>query len=130
VALVDGEVTAAQFTIQRLADPALLDLVSRTTVIEDPALSAGYPAGIPNRVTVRLTDGTLLRSEVAFPPGHDKNPLTDDQLATKFHGLVDPALGEARAREIWSRLSHLDEDSTPHEALQLLTPSQPVRRDG
>ena len=36
VALVDGEVTAAQFTPERLTDPALLDLVSRTTVVEDP----------------------------------------------------------------------------------------------
>src|SRR5215218_1069688 len=89
VALIDGEVSAAQFHDDRLADPALLDLVSRTSVIEDPALTAGYPAGIPNRVRVTLDDGTVLVSEVAFPPGHDKNPLTDAQLAVKFHGLSD-----------------------------------------
>ena len=44
-----------------------------------------------------LDDGTVLVSEVAFPPGHDKNPLTDAQLAAKFHGLADPALGAERA---------------------------------
>src|SRR5207237_517877 len=56
VALVDGAITAAQFTPARLSDPALLDLVARTTVTEDPALTAGYPAGIPNRVTVTLDE--------------------------------------------------------------------------
>ena len=96
VALVDGEISAEQFSAERLADPALLDLVVANPVVEDPELTAGYPAGIPNRVTVTLDDGTKLVEEVAFPPGHDKNPLTDDQLADKFHGLVDPVLGRER----------------------------------
>ena len=107
VALVDGEVSARQFSPERLADPALLDLVARTTVIEDPELTAGYPAGIPNRVKVALTDGTVLVASVSFPPGHDKNPLTDAQLETKFRGLVVPVLGAGRADEIWNRLSRL-----------------------
>ena len=99
-----------QFSPERLADPALIDLVSRTTVVEDPKLTAGYPAGIPNRVTVTLGDGTTLVEEVAFPPGHDKNPLTDQQLAHKFHGLVDPVLGRERAQAIWDRVSRLEND--------------------
>ena len=122
VALVDGAVSAAQFTPERLADPALLDLVARTTVVEDPALTAGYPSGIPNRVRVFLTDGRVLETEVAFPPGHDKNPLTDAQLAEKFHGLADPALGADRAGQLWRRLSALEDDPAPHEAIALLGP--------
>lgn len=120
VALVDGEISAEQFSQARLADPALLDLVSRTSVVEDPALTAGYPAGIPNRVTVTLDDGSTLVQEVAFPPGHDKNPLTDAQLAIKFHGLVDPVLGRERGDQIWERLSKLETDPRPHEAITLL----------
>ena len=120
VALVDGTVSADQFTAARLADPALLDLVSRTAVVEDPALTAGYPNGIPNRVTVTLDDGSTLVSEVAFPPGHDKNPLTDAQLAVKFHGLIDPVLGRGRGEAIWARLSRLESDARPHEAIALL----------
>ena len=120
VALVDGAVAAEQFSIDRLSDPGLLDLVARTTVIEDPALTAGYPNGIPNRVTVTLDDGSSIVSEVAFPPGHDKNPLTDAQLAVKFHGLADPAIGRDRADQVWDRLSRLDSDPRPHEAIALL----------
>ena len=119
VALVDGEITAEQFTAERLRDPALLDLVARTRVVEDPELTAGYPAGIPNRVTVTLDDGRKLVAEVAFPPGHDKNPLTDDQLAVKFHGLVDPVLGRDRADQIRERVARLEDDPAPHETLEL-----------
>jgi 2-methylcitrate dehydratase len=120
VALVDGAVSAAQFTRERLSDPALIDLVSRTTVVEDPALTAGYPAGIPNRVRVTLTDGSIVERAVAFPPGHDKNPLTDAQLAAKFHGLADPALGVERAALLLDRLRAIVQDPAPHEVIGLL----------
>lgn len=121
VALVDGTITADQFSPARLADPDLLDLVSRTRVIEDPDLTAGYPAGIPNRVTVTLDDGSILVREVAFPPGHDKNPLTDDQLFNKFRSLAEPALGNDRMHQLWERLTRIDSDPRPHEAIGLLT---------
>ncbi len=120
VALVDGEITARQFTPERLSDPALLDLVARTTVVEDPDLTAGYPAGIPNRVKVTLDDGTTLVQEMAYPPGHDKNPLSDAALMAKFRGLAEPILGAERTVAIWDRLSKLDTDPKPQEAVALL----------
>ncbi|ODU01024.1 MAG: 2-methylcitrate dehydratase [Planctomycetes bacterium SCN 63-9] len=120
VALVDGDVSAAQFTDERLSDPSLLDLVARTTVVEDPRLTAGYPDGIPNRLTITLNDGRELVREISYPPGHDKNPLTDEQLSIKFHKLIDPVLGRARGDAIWNRVSRLETDPNPHEVLTLL----------
>lgn len=121
VALVDGTVSAEQFTPRRLADPALLDLVARTRVVEDPALTAGYPAATPNRVTVTLDDGTALVSEVAFPPGHAQNPLSDSQLADKFRGMVRPVLGASRSDEIWNRVANLVHDPAPHGTIGLIS---------
>ena len=70
VALVDGAVTAEQFADARLAmTPSLLDLVARgRPSIEDPVLTAGYPSGIPNRVTRSpSTTAAIVRREVAHP---------------------------------------------------------------
>ncbi len=120
VALIDGVVSAEQFHDDRLHDPELLALVERTTVIEDPILTQGYPSGIPNRVTVRLKDGRSFTEEVSFPPGHDKNPLTDGELADKFHGLADPVLGREQSDQIIQRLARLDHDEAPWEVVGLL----------
>jgi 2-methylcitrate dehydratase len=117
VALVDGTVSPQQFTSRRLSDPALLDLVARTTVVEDPRLTASYPASVPNRVTVTLDDGRALAREVAYPPGHEQNPLSDEQRAAKFHGMVDPVLGPNKANAIWNRVSELEIDPAPHEVI-------------
>ncbi len=120
VALVDGMISADQFSPERLNDPALLDLVARTTVIEDPELTAGYPAGIPNRITVTLDDGSKLVERNDFPPGHDKNPLTDGQLRTKFDGLAVAEIGAERAEALWDRVSALESDPRPWESIELI----------
>jgi len=69
---------------------------------------------------VKLDDGSTLESEVRFPPGHDKNPLSDEQLSSKFRGLVEPVLGQPRSSELWNRLSRVETDPRPHEAIELL----------
>jgi 2-methylcitrate dehydratase len=121
VALLDGQVSAAQFTRERLNDPIVLNLMAHTQVVEDPALSARYPEHVPNRVTVTLEDGSRLVREIENPPGHTCNPLTDSQLAAKFHHLADPVLGRPRADEIESRVADLESDPEPQQILQLLT---------
>jgi 2-methylcitrate dehydratase len=120
-ALVDGEITARQFSPERLADPLILDLVSRTKVIEDPELTKGYPRGIPNRVRVTLENGRVLEREQAYPPGHEHNPLSESRLHAKFDGLAIPALGERQAAEVWNRGNQLADDPTPHEVIRLVT---------
>src|SRR5271165_1570766 len=60
VALLDGQVSAAQFTPERLNDPLVRDLMARTTVVEDPGFSDLYPAALLSRVTLTLDDGTEL----------------------------------------------------------------------
>ncbi len=114
VALLDGQLTATQFDDQHLADPALLDLVQRTTVERHAELSAMYPGAVGNIVTLRLTDGRTLTHRCDFPPGHAKNPLTDQQVESKFHQLADPVLGATRSATLLEWLWQLDE--VPHVA--------------
>lgn len=117
VALVDGAITADQFSAARLHDPLLLDLMARTTVIDEPRLTSLYPAHVANRVRVTLHDGTVLEEECLDPPGHDNNPLTGEQLLSKFRGLTVPLLGEQRSNDLWSRLMKLESDPAPHESI-------------
>jgi 2-methylcitrate dehydratase len=121
VALLDGEITARQFSDARLRDPTVLDLLGRTRVVEDPALTAAYPASVPNRLRITLADGSVLEESVAHPPGHDKNPLTLEGLRKKYDGLVQPVLGQGRAESLWNGLRAITGDSEPHRWIDLLT---------
>ena len=75
-------------------------------------MSARYPRGIPNRLTVTLTDGKQLVKEVEFPRGHAGNPMTDAEVEHKFKTLVTPRYGADRAATLLAGL--WDVDKTAH----------------
>ena len=64
VALVHGRVGAADIDGAALADPAVRALSSRVRLVEDPGLSARFPAERLAQVSLRLRDGTIRASEV------------------------------------------------------------------
>jgi 2-methylcitrate dehydratase len=107
-ALMDGDVTLATFDEKRFTDPDLVALTGMVKVHLDDALSARYPRGIPNRITVTLKDGRKLTREVEFPRGHAGNPMTDAEVEQKFRSLVEPKYGKSRADEILARCWDLE----------------------
>jgi 2-methylcitrate dehydratase len=107
-ALVDGDVTLATFDDERLTDSRLLDLVDRTTIVEDPALNAGYPKGIPNDITITLADGAKLRKRVDFPRGHAENPMTDEEVVAKFQRLADGVVTRSTADRLVEQVMAFD----------------------
>jgi 2-methylcitrate dehydratase len=101
-------VTAAQFDAGHLADEELLGLVAKTKVHRDAALTARYPAGIPNRLVIRTGDGRTVTREVEFPRGHARNPMTDSEVEAKFRRLADGVLPAARQTELLEKVWGLD----------------------
>jgi len=120
VALLDGEVTDAQFAEQRFTDPLLLELVDKIQVHRDPELNTHYPRGIPNRLTVTLTDGRKLVRAVEFPRGHARNPMTDAEVEQKFRAMVEPRLGKAKADQILAACWSLDKLPRAGDLIQLV----------
>jgi 2-methylcitrate dehydratase len=111
VALQDGEVGLEQFSEERIADPELLDLVSRIEVRADSELSARYPASTPNRIEVTTRSGESAAREVEFPRGHSGNPMPDDEVEEKFRRLADGELPSQRQSELLHRLWALETET-------------------
>ncbi len=107
-ALYDGDVNLATFGEPRFTDPALVAFTGKVKVLHDATLDHRYPNGIPNRITVTLTDGTKLAKEVEFPRGHAGNPMTDAEVEAKFRGTVEPKYGKAKADAILTRCWDLE----------------------
>lgn len=99
-ALIDGDVTLDTFAEERLTDPRILELIDKTTIVEDPVLNEGYPKGIPNDITITCTDGTVARQRVDYPRGHAQNPMTDEEVVAKFRRLADGVISEREADRI------------------------------
>ena len=92
--LVHGEVGHAVYTEDDLNDPVILDLLIRTSVVHDPELDPGYPAGRPVRVQVVLNDGRVLEQAESMPRGDYQRPVPDATWREKIAALLGGAAAE------------------------------------
>jgi len=111
VALMDGQVWREQFDEARFTDENLLRLVAKTRVVRNADLTARYPEGIPNRITVQTRSGSeVYKKEVTYPRGHARNPMTDAEVEQKFRQLAAPILPADRLAEALDRLWNLEKE--------------------
>jgi 2-methylcitrate dehydratase len=99
-ALMDGNITLGTFELSRIRDPQLLALVQKIKVHRHPEMNAGYPKGIPNRLTAQLANGQTLVERVDYPLGHAENPMTDADIEAKFRGLAEPVLSQTTISKV------------------------------
>ena len=111
-ALVFGRVGPAEVNGAALRDPAVLSLSQRLEMVEEPALSARFPAQRLARVQVETRDGCLFDSGEVEATWEAGSPPTDDELCQKFRWLARTVLAEARVAEleeaIWGCASLVD----------------------
>jgi 2-methylcitrate dehydratase PrpD len=86
--IVDGDVGVSSYDLASIARPEVADLSAKVVSRVEDLSSGGVAADAPGRVEVELTDGTILRGEVARSLGGPDHPLSDEQLLTKFFGNV------------------------------------------
>jgi 2-methylcitrate dehydratase len=119
-ALVDGDVTLATFAEKRIADAKLHDLIQKVSIHRDAELTAGYPDGIPNRVRVTMADGAKHELLVKYPRGHAKNPMTDEEVVSKFRKLAEGKLTAHRQDEVVAAIMALDKADKVDKLLEAL----------
>ncbi len=100
VSLLDGTIDQRSFSDEKIHDPRVKALLGKTTLLEDSGLNAGYPEGIPNRITIATSDGRTLARELSFPRGHFHNPMTDAEVEEKFLSNVERYLTPAQGRRV------------------------------
>ena len=67
-----------------LIDPAVLSLAAKVAVRHDPEIDSLFPERSPAWVSVHLTDGRLLTSQLTDPRGDPARALTWSALQSKF----------------------------------------------
>jgi 2-methylcitrate dehydratase PrpD len=108
VTLATGSARLEAFTPERLQDPEVRSLMSRTRQSVDPQADLVYPRQRAATVTLQTRDGRTLSSYAPTRKGDPDNPLTDAELSDKFMELVGPITGTTAARELLDVLWNLD----------------------
>ena len=110
VKLLDGEAFVDQFSPDRIADPRIMTLIERMTIVHDPALDLGGAAKRHAvRVEARRTDGVVLKTYVEQRRGSAEHPLSAAEIEAKFRYLAKKRLHPDAINEIIAEIETLED---------------------
>jgi 2-methylcitrate dehydratase PrpD len=120
VGFFDGAAGLAQFTEERISDPAVRDLAGKVSYVVDP--ENPYPKRFTGHIRVRLRDGNVIEIRRDNMRGGSHDPLSQDELERKF---FDNAMHGGWSREKAERMKSfcfdLDRRATLSDAGQFLS---------
>lgn len=118
---LDGRAFVDQFAEDRIADPAVFDVIERIEAEVDPEIDALGPAfRHMARVTVTLNDGRKLVEEVRDRRGSPENPVPPESITAKFLALAGRTLETEQVMsvlELTGKLEQLDDVRTLVDAV-------------
>jgi 2-methylcitrate dehydratase len=108
VALLDGDVSPAQYAPERIRRADVQGLLRKVTLQPDEALSKHFPAEMPCRISITLKDGRTLRIEKQDYEGFYTRPMSWEQAAAKFERLAAPYTSASQRNSIVEAVANLE----------------------
>lgn len=108
VALLDGEVTPAQYAPRRIGRGDVQTLLRKVTVRPDTEMSERFPEVMPCRIQVFLRDGRTLSIEKQDYEGFYTRPMPWERAVEKFEKLAAPYTDEELRRGIVEAVARLE----------------------
>ena len=96
-----GSVTAADYTEDNIADPAVLDFMKRIKPFEDSKIEAmGAEARHAATVTLHTVDGRTFHHAIWARRGSPENAVSYEEVEAKFFGNVASGIDVSQAKKI------------------------------
>jgi len=99
-AIVDRQVTPAQFTMRKILDPTVRAQLRKVEVVADPEIEKLFPALQRVAVAITTTGGKTFSKQLDYPKGDPRNPLSDAEIEQKFSALADGVLSRPQQKRV------------------------------
>jgi len=94
-AILDRKITKQSFEPEKIQDPRLKSIIHKIKGEASEEFEAMFPEKQPSRVTVPTTNGKEYSVYLEYPKGDPREPMTLDDLETKFNSLADDRFSKA-----------------------------------
>jgi 2-methylcitrate dehydratase len=108
VALIDGEVTPAQYAPARIVAEDVQVLLNKVTIRPDSTMSSAFPVTMPCRIQIELNSGRKLKIEKHDYEGFYTRPMPWEMVVAKFNTLTSPYASEPQRSAIVDAVKHLE----------------------
>jgi 2-methylcitrate dehydratase len=119
-AAADGHVLPETFSEEKLFDKEIRRLLPLIKVHADTEIDNLFPEVKRARVLIHLEDGSTFETVTDTAKGDPDNPLSDNELITKFHANASETLNDAQRNRIVDLTFELDRLEDISDYMQLL----------
>jgi 2-methylcitrate dehydratase len=120
-AIVDRKITTAQFSEDRIQDPEIQAVLPKIKGEASEEFERMFPEKQPSRVTIRTADGQVHSTQVDYPKGDPREPMTMEDLDAKFEALTQDLMSDIRRERIKDAIFSIEEFDHIGDFMQLLT---------
>lgn len=118
-AIAERQVTPVQFTPEKINDPRIREQLKKVVVVADPEIEKVFPALQRVIVSIRTTDGSEFMTQLDYPKGDPRNPLSDQEVEEKFAALAEPVMSPKARRRAIDAIWNLEKQASVTELLRL-----------
>src|SRR5271167_380462 len=119
-ALVERQVTPAQFTMEKIMDPTIRAQLNKVEVVADPEIEKVFPALQRVIVNITTSDGRKLSKQLDYPKGDPRNPLSDAEIEEKFRALAEGVLSKKAQDKLISAIWNLEKCASVSKLIALM----------
>ncbi len=110
VAILYGKASLDEYTEHNLKQPQVLEMMQRVHIVTDKELEREFPKKWPAKAWIHTKSGNIYHAEVEYPKGDPENPLTWDEMISKFNNLTSSIFSEQRRQQIIDRIRTLEKE--------------------
>ena len=120
VCIVDGTVTPASFSKEKIFDPEIRSFLPKIKVVAKPEFEKTFPKLKQASAEIKTKDGKTHSITLDYPLGDYREPMDRETLLKKFDSMVIPVVGKERRDAIVEAIDHLDEIQDVADFMKLL----------
>ncbi len=107
--IVDRKLTTQSFSEEKIKDPKIREVIDKIKGEASEEFEKMFPEKQPSKVVIKTKDGREFSEYREYPKGDPREPMTMDDLETKFNSLSDKLFTKERQNEIKNMILNCDD---------------------
>ncbi len=119
-AIVDGTVTPASFSKEKIFDPEIRSFLKKIKVVANPEFEKTFPALKQASAQIITKDGQKHEITLDYPLGDYREPMDLETLLKKFDAMALPVTGQEKRDRIVDAIMNIEKESDVTNFMALL----------
>ena len=120
VCIVDGAVTPASFTQEKIMDKEIRSFLPKIKVTAEPEFEKSFPALKQAGAKILTKQNKSFEITLDYPLGDYREPMDDATLLKKFDAMVLPVIGQEKRDRIVEAIMNIEQETDMADFMNLL----------